>query len=62
MSVLIPLAFAFLDDPEAGDILEEANGVGDAEFIAEAIFEGFGGGEGFFDFDPHDGPGARGEP
>ena len=62
VAIEIPLAFALLDQPEAGDVFKETDGSGDAEFVAETETERFRGGDRLADLDPHDGPCSGREP
>lgn len=57
-SVERELASAFLDEPEAHDVFEEADGATDAAFVGVVIAERFGVDDGVGEFDAHEGPGA----
>ena len=58
VALFLPVAAAFLDEPEAHDVFEEADGAGDAALVGVVVFEGFVIDDGVVGFDAHEGPGA----
>ena len=61
-AIEVPLAFAFLDEPESCDVFEETHALIHAKFVAETALEGLGCGDRGVDFHAHDRPCAGGEP
>ncbi len=56
-----PVPSAFLNEPEAGDVFQEADGAFDAAFVGEVILESGGIDPRLGEFDAHERPGAGAE-
>ena len=58
LAFLRPLAAAFLDQPEADDVFEQAHGIAEADFVGESEIAALVGDDGLRPFDAHERPGA----